>query len=126
MRVFLTLIISLVAGPAVAQDRPITLTYQGTLADAGGQAISGVRSVTFRLYDQTEGGEALWTENHAETDVVDGMFNSVLGLRSAFEDGVMGAERLYLGVQVGDDVEMTPRMRVGGALKAQWAAVAAQ
>jgi cysteine-rich repeat protein len=125
MRFCLLTLICLLAGPAVAQDAPITLTYQGTLADAGGLAISGVRSVTFRLYEQAEGGEALWTENHAETDVVDGMFNSVLGLRSEFDGGVMAAERLYLGVQVGDDVEMAPRMRVGGALKAQWAAVAA-
>ena len=125
MRIFLTLFVCLLAGPAIGQDRAVTLTYQGTLSDAGGQAISGVHAVTFSLYDRAEGGETLWTEVHAETDVVDGMFNSVLGLRSPFDDGVMGAERLYLGIQVDDDVELMPRMRVGGALKAQWAAVAA-
>ena len=59
MRALLTLCVCLLAGPAMGQDRAVTLTYQGTLADAGGQAISGVRAVTFRLYDQAEGGEAL-------------------------------------------------------------------
>ena len=33
--------------------------------------------------------------------------------------------RLYLGVQIADEDEMSPRMRVGGAIRAQWAAVAA-
>ena len=58
MRFFLLILVCLLAGPAMAQDAPITLTYQGSLADAGGQAISGVRVVTFRMYEQAEGGEA--------------------------------------------------------------------
>ena len=37
----------------------------------------------------------------------------------------MEADRLYLGIQVGDDLEMMPRLRIGGALRSQWAAVAA-
>ena len=112
------------ASPVLAQDG-VTLTYQGSLSDAGGQAINGTRAITFRLYSQADAGEALWTENHGEADVVDGIFNVVLGQQSAFGADVMSAAGLYLGVQIGDDVEMSPRMRVGGALKAQWAAVAA-
>ena len=94
------------------------------LSDAGGDALTRVVSVTFRLYAQRGGDVAVWTEIHPDTDVVDGVFNSVLGLRTAFDENVVGVESLYLGVQVGDDVEMTPRMRIGGVLKAQWAAVA--
>ena len=48
------------------------MTYQGNLFDAGNQKITGTRAVTFRLYREIEGGEALWTENHAEVDVVGG------------------------------------------------------
>ncbi len=125
MRFFLLTLVCVLAGPAMAQDAPITLTYQGSLSDAGGQPINGVRAITFRLYEQREGGDALWTEVHGEADVVDGVFTSVLGFRTVFDAGVMGAEALFLGVQIGDEVETTPRMRVGGALKAQWAAMAA-
>ena len=119
----LALALGFFAGAAQAQN--LTLTYQGSLSDAGGQAINGTRSITFTLYGSAEGGAALWTETHPEADVVDGGFTAVLGSLTAFNDGVFSADRIYLGVQVADEDEMSPRMRVGGALKAQWAAVAA-
>ena len=126
LRLFLSSLIVLCAWPAWAQNSAVTMTYQGTLQDAGGQAITGTRAVTFRLYAARAGGEAVWTEAHPEVDVVDGQFTAVLGSIQALAPELAGQARLYLGVQVGEDVELTPRMAVGGALKAQWAAVAAR
>ena len=121
-RLLATMMCSLPAG-AWAQG-PLTMTYQGTLSDAGGQVVEGDRTIAFRLYSDAEGGEPVWFESHVAVEVVDGVFSVVLGLSSALDAGLTDAESLYLGVQVADDDEMAPRMRVGGALKAQWAAVA--
>lgn len=105
---------------------PLTMTYQGSLSDAGGRPVDGVRSIAFRLYDAREGGQVVWSEIHAEVDVAQGDFSVVLGEASELPGGVDPTQGLWLGIQVESDDELTPRMRVGGALRAHWAAVAAQ
>ena len=118
---------SLFTGKALAQDQaPITLTYQGSLSNAAGEAINADRPMTFRLYTQAEGGDPVWSEQHDGVPVVDGVFSVVLGALSAIPDGFNPTTPLYLGVTIDDDGEITPRMVVGGAIRAQWAAVAAQ
>ena len=48
----------MIPGWALAQEQaPITLTYQGSLANAAGEAINADRPMTFRLYTQAEGGD---------------------------------------------------------------------
>lgn len=110
----------LAAAPAAAQDPPVTLVYQGSLTDLAGAPVAATRAVTFRLYTAREGGEPVWSEAHAEVDVVDGSFTAVLGRREAIPFVAPGTP-LYLGVQVDDDAEFSPRMLVGGVLRAQWA-----
>ena len=52
---------SLAAGATFAQGTaPITLTYQGSLANAAGEAINADRPMTFRLYTEREGGDPIW------------------------------------------------------------------
>jgi hypothetical protein len=116
------ILVALLTGPVVAEAQ-VTMTYQGQLSDAAERPVSGTRQVTYRMYNAAEAGEAIWQEVHAEVDVVGGAFYSVLGLREALPGG---ATPLFLGVQVAAEVEFTPRMVVGGALRAQWAAVAEQ
>lgn len=123
------LVALLVAAPTLVQGQgapAVTMTYQGALTDLGDQPVNGTRRMTFRLYGSPEGGEPLWTEVHEEVDVVDGVFSAVLGSNMPLPTGLDPAQRLYLGVQVEGDEEFTPRMIVGGALRAQWAAVAEQ
>ena len=113
----------LLLGPAWAQDR-VTMTYQGQLSDAGGAAVTASHPMTFALYPTVAGGEALWTELHGGVDVVDGTFTVDLGSVTTLPVGLSETPALYLGVRVGENMEMAPRIKVGGALKAQWAAVA--
>ena len=86
--------------------------------------VDGARSITFRLYESPDGEAPVWTEEHADVDVVDGVLDVVLG--DLVPLPAAAATRLYLGVQVEGDEELAPRMTVGGALRAQWAAVAAR
>ena len=109
--------------PAFAQDG-VTMTYQGQLADAAGAPVSASHPMTFRLYNVVAGGEALWTELHGSVEVVDGSFTADLGSITDLAASLSDEPALFLGVQVGDNDEMAPRIKVGGALKAQWAKVA--
>jgi hypothetical protein len=109
--------------PLAAQAQaPLTFTYQGALQDLGGQPFQGVRTLSFRLYDQAQGGQVLWEERHADVLVQDGWFATELGALSPLPELPEGA--LWLGVQADGDDEFAPRMRVGGALRARLADVA--
>ncbi|MED5465145.1 MAG: hypothetical protein VX699_10850, partial [Myxococcota bacterium] len=103
----------------------VTLVYQGQLSDSDGDSVSGNFSVEYQLYDAAVDGNVLWSELHSSVEVLDGVFTSVLGTKSPFGEGLMSVTTLYLGVTLGEDGEMSPRMMVGGALRAQWVEVAA-
>ena len=80
--------------------------------------------MTFRLYTERDGGEAVWSEAHNGVAVVDGVFSVVAVELSAIPGTFDPTTPLYLGVTIDSDSEVTPRMVVGGAIRAQWAAVA--
>jgi hypothetical protein len=123
MRAFIIVLgLSVLASlPAFGQ---VTMNYQGVLTSEGGEPINATRQLTFRMYRDFEGGEAAWTEVHGEVDVVRGSFAVELG--SVEPLPVESGGQLHLSVQVEAAEEFSPRMLVGGALRAQWAAVAAQ
>ncbi len=91
-----------------------TIPYQGRLADASGAPVNGAVMMTFKLYDIDSGGVALWTETWPSVQVNGGLFNVLLGSitsipQSTFADN----DSLWLGVTVGGDSEMTPRVQLG-------------
>jgi hypothetical protein len=92
------------------------LSYQGYLTDAGGEPLHGEVDITFRLYNVLTGGTSLWTEAHTGVNAVpveDGLFNVMLGSLNPITGDVWSNGASYLGVQVGNDVEMDPRELVG-------------
>jgi len=99
------------------QTSSITIAYQGRLADANGNPLTGTYNMTFRLYDVPVGGVPLWEEQWTGSNSVkvsDGLFNVMLGsLRPIPQSVVAGRERLWLGVTVGTDDEMEPRVQLG-------------
>ena len=97
------------------------MTYQGQLFGVNGE-VQGGFAMTFRLYGQAEGGEAMWSESHPNVPVVDGIFVVELGSLTPFEGQLRIEGPLYLSVQLGTREEMQPRMLIGAALRAQWAA----
>ena len=79
--------------------------------------------MTFHLYGQSQSGVSLWSETHVEVPVEAGAFVVVLGTLSPFP--ALVGDELYLAVEVDGDAEFQPRMRVGGALRARFADLAA-
>ena len=113
-------LVAVLAMFSVAAHANNTLTYQGQLFGAHG-AVNATYDMTFRLYTDAEGGEAFWSESYDEVTVVDGIFLVELGAQNPFGEIVRQPGPLYLGIALGNNAEMSPRMLVGTALRAQWA-----
>jgi hypothetical protein len=105
------------SAPAAASTA--TIPYQGRLADSGGSPLNGSYAMTFKLYNVANNGGALWTETWSggnSVSVSNGLFNVMLGSltpmpQSLFSDNTS----LWLGVKVGADSEMAPRVQLGSA-----------
>jgi hypothetical protein len=94
-----------------------TIAYQGRLADAAGVPLTGTYSMIFRLYDAVTGGVPLWSEQWTGSNgvrVSDGLFNVMLGSLTALpQSAIAGRSQLFLGITVGTDDEMAPRVQLG-------------
>ncbi|MBN1477833.1 hypothetical protein JXA47_13855 [Candidatus Sumerlaeota bacterium] len=99
--------------PAVAQDVPELVNYQGLLTDAGGVPLAtGTCDLSFSLYADADGNTRVWgPETHADAQVIDGQFNVILGSTEPLGDAFQESER-YLGVAVSPEAEITPRQRI--------------
>lgn len=94
-----------------------TISYQGRLADVNGNPLTGVYNLEFRLYVVPAGGAPLWEEfwtGGNSVQVSDGLFNVMLGsLNPALVSAIEGQGDLFLGITVGTDSEMVPRVQLG-------------
>jgi hypothetical protein len=98
-------------------DSTDTIAYQGRLADSDGNPLTGTYDMTFKLYDVAAGGSDLWAETWSGGNAVqvnDGLFNVLLGSVSAIPQNVIeDNDTLWLGISVGADTEMLPRIQLG-------------
>ena len=92
-----------------------TINFQGRLVrnDAGnvGLNVSNTSySVIFSFYNLASGGTALWSETQTVT-TTDGIFRVALGSVTPIPANFnFNWDGLYLGIKVGADTEMTPRI----------------
>ena len=111
--------VSSLAAPrgAPATTSTSTISYQGRLADSGGNPLTGMYNLEFRIYDVPSGGTALWEEfwtGGNSVAVSDGLFNVMLGsIDNTLAAAIEGYNELYLGITVGTDSEMEPRVQLG-------------
>ena len=118
---FLSQLFGLKAEPENESVHPLTLGYQGYLVDEGQGVFNGERVITFKLYDAANNGTVIWEEVIEAVSVTNGYFTVNLGLRTPLPVNFDLDTPLFLGVQVEGDVEISPRLRVGGAVRSQWA-----
>lgn len=115
--------------PAVAQEEPWTIPYQGQLTDHEGRPVDRAVGVAlvFRIYSGPVGGTAQWSETHENVSVAGGRFSVLLGSRTPFSDLSMLKRTVYLGVTVDDGdlataaVEMRPRQAIVPVIAAVYA-----
>ena len=115
----LLMTVPLLASPSRAPSAISTslIPYQGRLADVSGTPINGKEDIEFRIYDVPASGMPLWEEHWTganSVDVSDGLFSVLLGsIDNTLASSIQGHEELYLGITVGTDSEMEPRVQMG-------------
>ena len=89
------------------------INFQGKLANPNGTNVTdGTYSIVFSLYSVASGGSNVWTETQGSVSVADGIFQVSLGSVTTLPASVdFNSDSLYLGIKVGADLEMTPRIR---------------
>lgn len=103
---------------AQAGSVPDLVSHQGRLLKADGTPETGVHSLTFKIYEASSGGVALWTEPHPSVSLDEGLFTVLLGSTVP-----MGAD-LFSPPSSGSPVErwlevavdgqvLSPRLRFG-------------
>ena len=88
---------------------PRSVHVQAFLADSAGAAVTGPRTLKFCLYTVPSGGIAQWCDTRGVT-VTQGVFDVALDESTTpFPPGLFDTP-LYLGLNVGGDGEMSPRI----------------
>jgi len=119
-----TALLLLVGAPASATR---LIPFQGRVTNGAGQPLAdGNYRVTFAIYDEATGGEALYTESHTDVSIIGGQINVLLGSLVSLDDpngdqdpadAVHFDDSLrprYLGIKVGAETnqEMVPRQEL--------------
>jgi hypothetical protein len=103
--------------PAAPGSSTSTVAYQGRLANSSGAPLTGTYPMEFRLYSQPYGGTNIWSEpwtGENSVQVSDGLFNVMLGsVKPIPQNVITGNNSLWLGITVGADSEMQPRVQLG-------------
>jgi hypothetical protein len=117
-----SILLTLAVGDATFAVVPRTVSYQGVVMQADGRIpLDGDYDLGFRLYYVPDGGDPLWEETQTLT-VTDGIFSALLGSVVPLD---LPFDRTYwLGVSVGGEAELTPRVELASAPYALRAAVA--
>ena len=96
----------------IQSEVPRLINYQGKLTTPQGAPLDTIVSMQFSIYPDSTGGTPLWTETQLSVRVDKGIFNTLLGSVTEIPDSVFSGAIRYLGVNVGDDPELTPRKSI--------------
>ncbi len=109
--VLATLLIAAFCTAATAGVEPCPwINFQGVLRDADGNVVpDDSYDMTFRLYDVSSGGTALWTESQTAT-VVGGIFNAILGKTTPLD--LPFDAPYWLGISINQGAELSPRIQL--------------
>ncbi len=93
------------------------INFQGKLTNPDGTNVTnGTYSIGFRIFTVPSGGSNVWSETQPSVTVTDGVFRVALGSITPLPGSVdFNSSSLYLGITVGADPEMTPRVQFTSA-----------
>ena len=111
MKKHLILVIMLLNTAAVLAF-PFEFEFEGNMTNQQGAPLDTTVSMTFKLHTDSTGGTLLWTEIRPSVPITSGAFRAQLGELTALADSLLDNQEVWLGVTIGNDSEMTPRMRL--------------
>lgn len=107
---YTTIMLCLLLTGGVFSQVPQTLSYQGMLGDGSGTAVpNGNYNLVFKIYEAASGGDPVWEETH-QAMVEDGIFGVILGSDTPL--AIPFDKPYWLGITVGQEPEMTPRIEL--------------
>jgi len=85
------------------------------LTDASGNVKpDGAYSITFSFYENESTGDPIWTESK-NLNIAKGLFSTLLGDQTPFGTNVKFDKPYWLGIKVGDEEELSPRIPLTSA-----------
>ncbi len=99
---------------------PQTISIQGRLMDSTGAVIpDGTYQVIFTIYTDSISSVAVWTSGVRSVTVTDGLFSYLLGSAVPLTPNLLSTTiEHWLGIKVGSDPEMSPRIRLSSVVSA--------
>jgi parallel beta-helix repeat protein len=126
LRVFVVLALFLLIAPVYTYTRgylrPVhvsaatginhQISFQGKLVNPDGTNVTdGSYSIVFSIYTVASAGSNIWTETQSVT-LSNGIFQVNLGSVTTLPGSIdFNTDNIYLGIKVGADAEMTPRVQ---------------
>ena len=95
---------------------PHVISFQGAITgNTGNKLPDGNYDVTFKLYNQAEGGTPLWSENYNSLKIENGNLQVLLGRKNkANPISLKFDKKLYLAVSINGELETYKRIELGG------------
>ncbi len=90
---------------------PNTISYQGSLTDSDKNALNGSNNLTFLIYDTDGGGENIWSENHTDIEIANGIFSVILGSKTNLESLAFD-KQYWLAISINGGAELQPRSQL--------------
>ena len=109
-----------------AASVPQIMNYQGYAKDPEGNPLNGSHTMTFRIYPDVVGGNALWEEQLQNVTVRGGDFSVLLGDSTPLPETLFDEPDRFIGVTLDPYHEMVPRQRFASVPFAMEANHAAQ
>jgi len=108
---FIILILSFLIQDYAFSDVPHLIQYQGKATDkSSGLPLSGNHNITLRIYDTPTTTTILWEEQHLSAPLTNGNFSLQMGSQNPLS--LPFDKSYWLGVEIDNDGEMTPRERL--------------
>ncbi|MFH2037030.1 MAG: hypothetical protein ABIJ45_11550, partial [Candidatus Zixiibacteriota bacterium] len=100
----------------IVAEVPDIISYQGRLTNNDGEPVEDNNYlIKFKIYGSTTGDDSLWSSGYQTVAVTKGLFTYNLGASVPFpSDLFFGGDR-YLGVTIGTDPEIDPRIKINSS-----------
>jgi hypothetical protein len=110
---FVILFTYLITASIVFAGVPLLINYQGYLTEEDGSPTEGPQLIKFKIYGSESGDDSLWSSGFQTLSVENGLFEYNLGSGIPLPDDLFPPdENRYLGITVGVESEISPRVRI--------------
>ncbi len=98
----------------LSAQAPMLINYQGKLTHPDGTPITDDKAITFSIYSDTSSSSiALWDEIQVVSFSKNGVFHVLLGSSDSIPNNLFSSnQKIYLGIKIGNNPEISPRHRL--------------